>query len=296
MRSCRIFSMSALSLSLMGVLGSAPAWSQSDINSYVLDTEVRITTDQRMRGVSDSLNGPSAKLALQWAHESGISALAEINSVSKRQFVGGSGVAMVLGLGYRWGDPEGWHYGVGLAAELFPGAGVEAPHSLNPDTFESQDFRRTRFNSTLAALEVGWGNLDARVMNVLSRDYRGISTGTVCGTLLALRADPTAGLECYGRGDRSARGSWLLDLSYKMHLNVTTTLVAHVGHQQVRNFREANITDYSLALKHQRWGAEWTAEWISPRTKARELYQVADGTRLRATDNNRLVLSVGYKF
>ena len=29
---------------------------------------------------------------------------------------------MTLAGGYRFGDPEGWHFGVGLATELFPGA------------------------------------------------------------------------------------------------------------------------------------------------------------------------------
>ena len=282
--------------SLAWVLASTSAFAAEELASYALDTQVCISSEQRTRGTSDSLNGPSAKLAIQWAHESGASALVEFNSVSKKQFQGGNGTALVLALGYRGGNPEGWHYGAGVVTEFFPGAGVETPHRIDPTTLEPSDLRRTRFNSAFAALELGWNNLEVRLMNVISKTYRGIDTGTVCGTLLSLRTDPSAGLSCYGRGDRNSRGSLLLDVSYKYAINPTTTLIAHVGRQHVRNFEEANLTDLGLSLKHQRWGYEWAVDWVSPRAKARELYLVQDGTRTRATDSNRVVVSVARKF
>lgn len=272
------------------------AFASEEMASYALDAELRVSSEQRTRGTSDSLLGPSAKLTMQLAHESGLSAMAEFNSVSKKQFTGGNGTALVLALGYRGGDPEGWHYGAGLVTETFPGASVEAPHRLDPGTFEPSDMRRTRFNSAFAALELGWRDVEFRWMNVISRNYRGINTGTVCGTLLALRPDPSAGLSCYGRGDRDSRGSLLLDASYKYTINPTTAVIAHVGHQRARNFEEANLTDLSLTLRHQRWGCEWAMDWVSPRAKVRELYLVQDGSRVRVTDGNRVVASVARKF
>ena len=40
--------------------------------SFAVDTEVKLVSDQRNRGISDSLNRPGAQLSIQMAHESGV--------------------------------------------------------------------------------------------------------------------------------------------------------------------------------------------------------------------------------
>lgn len=274
---------------------AAPVFAQ-ETASFAVTTDVKLTTDQRSRGVSDSLNRPGAKLSVQVAHESGLVGLAEFATVSRKQFLDGAGLGITLAGGYRFGDPEGWHYGLGLATELFPGAKFQAPQGFNMETGEPADWRSTRYNSAFAVAEIGYGNLEARVMNVISKTYRGANTGGVCGTMLALMADPTPGLACYARGDHNSRGSWLVDVGYKHPLNPTTTLNLHAGYQKIANFKEANFSDYSVGITHKRWGFSWTAEWMTTRTRVRELYVAVDGTRLRATDNSRVVLSVARSF
>jgi hypothetical protein len=264
--------------------------------SYAVTTDVKLTTDQRSRGVSDSFNRPGTKVSVQVAHESGLVALAEFATVSRKQFLDGAGLGVTLAGGYRFGDPEGWHYGLGLATELFPGAQFQAPHGFNMETGGPVDWRSTRYNSAFAVAEIGYGNLEARVMNVISKTYRGANTGGVCGTMLSLMADPTPALECYARGDHNSRGSWLFDVGYKHPLNPTTTLNLHAGYQRIANFKEANFSDYSVGITHKRWGFNWTAEWMATRTRVRALYVAMDGTRMRATDNNRVVLSVSRSF
>lgn len=270
--------------------------SAQDIASYAVTTDVKLTTDQRTRGVSDSLNGPGAKLSVQLAHESGLVGLAEFATVSKKQFLDGAGVGVTLAGGYRFGNPDGWHYGLGLAAEMFPGAKFQAPHGFDMETGTPTDLRSTRFDSAFAVLEIGYGALEGRVMNVISKTYRGIDTGGVCGTMLSLMPDPTRALECYGRGDHNSRGSWLFDLGYKHALTPTTTLNLHAGYQRIANFSEANFSDYSIGITHKHWGFNWTAEWMTTRTRVRELYMAMDGDRPRATDGNRFVLSVSRTF
>lgn len=274
---------------------AAPVFAQ-ETASFAVTTDVKLTTDQRSRGVSDSLNRPGAKLSVQVAHESGLVGLAEFATVSRKQFLDGAGLGITLAGGYRFGDPEGWHYGLGLATELFPGAKFQAPQGFNMETGEPADWRSTRYNSAFAVAEIGYGNLEARVMNVISKTYRGANTGGVCGTMLALMADSTPGLACYARGDHNSRGSWLVDVGYKHPLNPTTTLNLHAGYQKIANFKEANFSDYSVGITHKRWGFSWTAEWMATRTRVRELYVAVDGTRLRATDNSRVVLSVARSF
>lgn len=267
-----------------------------EIASFAIDTEVKLTSDLRNRGISDSLNQPSLKVSVQAAHESGFVGLAELATVSQKQFLGGSGVGITLAGGYRFGDPEAWHFGIGLAAELFPGASYQAPHGFNLDTGEPQNITTTNYDTRFAVLEFGYGAVEARLLNVISDTYRGIDTGGVCGTMLQLMADPTPGLECYARGDKGSKGSWLLDVDYKVNIAPATTLNLHAGYQQIANFREADITDVRIGLTHKRWGFEWSADWTQAQTKVRELYLVQDGNEMRVTDDTRFVVSVSRRF
>lgn len=273
----------------------APA-AERETATYQLDTEIKVLSEQRTRGVSDSLMQPSVKLGWQLAHESGLVAIADIVRVSKKQFLGGDGVGITLAGGYRFGDPEAWHFGAGMAAELFPGAKFDAPHSFDMDTFTPGDVRGTRYNSSFAVLEAGYGALEARLLDVVSKNYRGADTGGVCGAMLQFAVDPTAALACYARGDRHSRGSLLFDVDYKFALAPATTLTLHAGRQQVANFAEASFNDYRVSITRKQWGLEWNADLVTTRTRARELFLVQDGGRVRATDQKRLVLSVSHRF
>lgn len=274
---------------------AAPALA-AETASFAIDTEIKVTSDQRTRGISDSLNKPGVKLSVQAAHETGLIALAEFASVSKKQFLDGDGLGVLLAGGYRFGDPEGWHFGAGIATELFPGAKFEAPHGFDFNTFTPTDFKTTKYDSTFAVAEISYGALEGRILNVISKTYRGADTGGVCGTMLLLMADPTQGLECYARGDHGSRGSWLFDLDYKFNLSPTTTLNLHGGYQKIANFREANFSDFRVGVTHKRWGFDWSADWVTTNTRVKELYIAQDGDKQRATDGNKFFVSVSRHF
>ena len=278
---------------LAGVVTQTPA---AETASFAVDTELKITSDQRTRGISDSLNRPGMKLSVQAAHESGLIGLAEFSSVSKKQFLDGAGLGVVFAGGYRFGDPEGWHFGAGVAAELFPGAKFEAPHGFDMSTGTPTDVKTTKYDTTFAVAEIGYGALEGRILNVISKSYRGADTGGVCGTMLLLMADPTQGLECYARGDHGSRGSWLFDLDYKFNLDPATTLNLHGGYQKINNFKEADFSDLRIGVTHKRWGFDWSADWVTTHTRVRELYLAQDGDKLRVTDGNKFFVSVSRHF
>jgi len=283
----------AVFMLLAGV--AAPALA-AETASFAIDTEVKVTSDQRTRGISDSLNKPGLKLSVQAAHETGLIALVEFSSVSKKQFLDGDWLGVLLAGGYRFGDPEGWHFGAGIATELFPGAKFEAPHGFDFNTFTPTDVQTTKYDSTFAVAEISYGALEGRILNVISKTYRGADTGGVCGTMLLLMADPTQGLECYARGDHNSRGSWLFDLDYKFNLTPTTTLNLHGGYQKIANFKEANFSDFRVGVTHKRWGFDWNADWVTTNTRVKELYLAQDGDKLRATDDNKFFVSVSRHF
>jgi hypothetical protein len=264
--------------------------------SYAFEPTVKLSSDVRNRATSDSLSQPGVRLNLHLAHESGMTGFVELASVSTKQFLNGSGLSAVVGAGWRTGDPDAWHFGLGAAAELFPGASFDAPNSFDTNTGIPGDVRNTKYDSTFAVLEAGYGALEFRALSVLSDTYRGINTGGVCGTLLMLNPDPMVGINCYSRGDQNSHGTWLFDLDYKYPLNPQTTLNLHAGFQRVKNFPEADVDDYAIGITHKRWGFEFTGEWLIAQTKARELYLVPDGNQLVVTDNNKLVFTVSRKF
>ncbi|WP_026433315.1 TorF family putative porin [Paracidovorax oryzae] len=276
--------------------GAAAAAQADETASYAVETEVKLVSDQRTRGISDSVMRPGAQLSVQVAHESGLVAQAQFSTVSSKAYTGSDGYNLLLGAGWRFGDPDGWHFGAGLATEFFPGARFSAPHAIDPDAGAPTDFRTTRYDTSYAVLEIGWGALEGRILNVISKTYRGADTGGVCGQILSVSADPARALECYARGEQNSRGSWLFDLDYRIALDAQTTLKLHAGTQKIRHFKEVDFSDYSVGILHRRWGFDWSAEYVMPRTRVREMFQVMDGDRLRATDGNRLVLAVSRKF
>lgn len=275
---------------------SATAQADDDLASYALTVTPRLLSDVRNRSISDSLNQPGAKVTVEFAHESGLIGLAEFGTVSKKQFIDGDGANVLLAGGYRFGDPDAWHFGVGLAGEFFPGAHFKAPSRIDPDTGAPDGYRSTNYNSQFAVLEIGYGALQSRILNVLSKNYRGANTPGVCGAQLQFNPDPTKGLECYAKGDHDSRGSMLYDLDYRYELTPRTSLKLHAGYQQIRNFSEANFSDYGVGLVHQRWGFDFGLDYVSPHTRARELYIAEDGDHQRATDEARWVLSVARPF
>ncbi|GAC1037725.1 TorF family putative porin [Pseudomonas sp. No.117] len=285
----------AAALLCLAILGTT-AQADDDLASYALTITPRLLSDVRNRSISDSLNQPGAKVTVEFAHESGLIGLAEFGTVNKKQFIDGDGANVLLAGGYRFGDPEAWHFGVGLAGEFFPGAHFKAPSRIDPDTGAPDGYRSTNYNSQFAVLEIGYGALQGRILNVLSENYRGANTPGVCGAQLQFNPDPTKGLECYAKGDHDSRGSLLYDLDYRYELTPRTSLKLHAGYQQIRNFSEANFSDYGVGLVHKRWGFDFGLDYVSPHTRARELYIAEDGDHQRTTDEARWVLSVARPF
>ncbi len=292
----RSLTAAALAAASFAAVSTPSQAADAGIASYTVDASATLLSDVRTRGISDSLNKPGLRLSVLAAHESGLVALAELATVSRKQFLDGDGLGVTLAGGYRFGDPERWHFGVGLATEFFPGAKFDAPHGFDFNTFTPTDVQTSKYDSSFAVLEVGFGAIEGRILNVISKTYRGADTGGVCGTMLALMADPTAGLDCYARGDHGSRGSWLFDIDYKHSITPATTLNLHAGYQKVANFSEANFSDWRIGLTHKHWGFEWNADVVGTNTRVRELYLAVDGDKLRATDNTKLVVSVAKHF
>lgn len=298
-RRCAI-ALAALTLGASALAQGRAAPPEPEVQSYSIDTEVKLLSDRKSRGVSDTFNRPGAELTLNAAHESGLIGRLQLASVSKVIFPESNRTTLLAAVGYRGGDPEGWHYGAGIAREWFPQArATDVPTGFD-EALQPTGTATSRFHTSYLVGELGWGIVNARYLYVLSRDYRGLNTSTICaGYLPAVMAggDPSAAFNCYGPGMRRTGGTHLLDFDIAYPLDGQTRLLAHVGLQAVRNFSALNTVDYSVGVAHKRWGLTFGAEITGVRVRDRSLFTAMDASgNVRKLDRTVLVLSVAKQF
>lgn len=291
-----------------------PFGADAQMATFAFEGEIRLVSDNRNRGTSDSNKKPTIKASLSAAHASGMIGFLEAVGVSRKVFPDASGVGLTAALGWRSGDPDAWHYGVGLAREQIVGGKLPTSEDLDfsplfgdppgaPVPVRPYD---AKFNSNFLVFELGYGQVDGRLLYVASRNYRGVDTGTVCATLggFAATLDPTTAafgdalnktVDCYGRGYHNSRGTMLLDLDYKIPFNSNLTWVTlHAGYQYVPNFAAASFADFKVGITHKWAGVEVSAEAMKARTRDRVLFKNVDFSK--SLDDAAVVLSVAKKF
>ena len=297
-----LIAMAAATLASLAALTPAQAAEQPpepEMASYALDIEAKVLSDRRTNGLSDTYLGPGAELTFNYAHESGLIGYLQLGNVAKESFPDG-GATAVAAVGYRWGNPSGWHFGVGLAQEMFPGAKVnDAPRQPFVDPTDTVN---TRFDTTFGVLEFGYGIIEARYLLVASKDFRGNNTAVVCGsaaTTAEAEGDVTysKALECYGRGYHNSRGSQLLQVEARIPVRSDTKILTHLGYTAVRNFSFLNTIDYKFGVIHNRWGFEFEADVVGgimrDRYYAKTLNSSGD---IKQIDRMGLIVSVAKKF
>lgn len=285
------------------------------IAEYATETRVRVFSDRRIGGVSETFRKPGAELHFEAAHSSGLVGVAELATVSKVSYPhgddqSGRGYTSVLAGGYRWGDPDAWHFGVGAAHEKFFDSkatvftGIDANELFTTGNVVPTGVREVKFDTSYALFEFAYGAIEARYLYTLSQDFRGANTASVCTQLLQAAgvAQDVAGIvravECYNRGDLRSRGTQLLDVDYKYALDGRTSLLLHGGMKKVKNFSEADIVDVKIGVQHKRWGIDWILEAVATDAKTRELYQSTVGAagETRKLDTTALILTLSYTF
>jgi len=288
---------------LLATCAHAEAPGEPEIQHYAIDMEAKVLTDRRTNGLSDTYLRPGAEFTMTAAHESGFLAYLQLGSVARANFPESKRYTALTAVGYRWGNPEGWHFGVGAAQEMFPGSKVSAPKNPLVDANDTID---TRFDTTFGLFEFGYGILEGRYLYVLSKDFRGNNTAVVCGSRYGTElntyattgeGDPTAGAACYGDSVQHSGGSQLLSLDLKYPLTPQTKLLAHVGYTQVANFSQINTTDYKLGVLHTRWGLDFGLEAVAATMNDRS-YAITYDTygHSKRIDRTALVASVAKRF
>jgi Bacterial protein of unknown function (Gcw_chp) len=263
--------------------------------------KVELATDNRIRGLSTSANRPTAKLTAELLHNSGAFAELELTRVSKAQYPGGRGVGVQLSGGYRFGDPDAWHFEVGAQHSRFPGARQPGASgytlTLDPDTGEIVDAQPVAVGVSPTTTEVfgrlSYGALDARYFYTASRNFSAITGDTVCPSIL----DFASSLACFEAGARNSRGSQYLELEYTHRLSKASAVAARAGYQRVKNWSSFSTSSFSLEYRHSWRSLEGSAALTGARAKEKGVYDIQLGNgKVRDAAKTVLVLAAGYKF
>jgi len=302
-------SLSAITIAALMQAASAPAHAaapgEPEIQTYSLDMEAKVLTDRRTNGLSDTYRRPGAEFTVTAAHESGFLGYLQLGTVAKESFPDGNKTTALAAMGYRWGKPEGWHFGAGAAHEMFPGSSVELhDNEIAYAMGGPAELVKTNFDTTFGLFEFGYGIVEARYLLVLSKDFRGNNTSVVCGAAAQIGmienggADLSQAMSCYDRGYHNSRGSQLLQVEAKIPLNGSTKLVTHIGYTAVRNFSFLNTLDYKLGVSHTRWGFEFEADIVggSMRNSYYGKTATTDGTSVKRIDEPALMASIAKRF
>lgn len=272
-----------------------PADDEPEIASYSINTTLKFSSDRKTRGISDTFGRPGAELTVELAHESGLIGQFQVGSISRVNYPDSNRLNPMLAVGWRGGDPRALHYGVAAAREWFPRARVVGAPTGFDENFDPTGVANTGFHTSYLVGELGWGYLTARYLHVVSKDFRGANTSTICPSYLA--SDMAAAMDCYGQGMRHSRGTQLLDLDLAYPINGSTKLIGHLGWQKVRNFRGMDTVDYRLGLEHTRWGLIFGAEAAGATVRDSAPFVAVDaGGTARRMDKTRLILSIAKRF
>lgn len=294
-----------LLLALAGML-AAPAWSQGLAAAaadapFNLDFTLAALTDSRERGLSNSANRPTVRASMALLHASGAFAEMEVLRVSKDQYPQGPGLRLQAAAGYRWGNPDGWHYELGGLYSHFPGSKLPGLSgyrlTIDPDLREIIDVMPIAADVSPATAEVvgriSVGGFALRYYHTVSKNFYGISSKTVCAGLDNLAES----YGCYQEGLKNSRGSSYGELAYLHRLSKAAAVELRLGYQQVRHFRDFDSGSFSIEYRQAWRGCEFSAAIVGARPRAREAHAVEiGGGNTRDSAKTALVLGVSRSF
>ena len=202
---------SLIALALVGAF-AAPAMAEEPASPHTLSANVTLATDYVFRGISQTAHEPTIQGGFDYSHASGFYVgtwASNVNWVGTKE---NTSMEWDLYGGYRGSFAGDFTYDVGMLKYYYTGNNISGP---TPDTLE-----------VYAA--IGWKFLSLKYSSVVS-DYI-FAWGDQDG------------------GNGKNRGSGYLDLTANIPLDGGWGIVAHVGRQHIKNYSDANYTDWKLGV------------------------------------------------
>lgn len=199
---------------------AAPAFAQeaAPASPHTLTANVGIVSDYLFRGISQSGGGPAIQGGVDYSHSSGFYAGTWMSSVNwVNDTIVGASKSMEWDFygGYKGAFAEDFGYDLGIIAYTYPG--TQPDNTVSPDTTElyaalSWKWFTVKYSHAISPNFVGWGTAD---------------------------------------GAAKSKNSNYIELNGAYDLGDGWGLMAHVGHQKVKDFDKAgqpgSATDDAVA-------------------------------------------------
>ena len=208
--------MKKLFLALMMAVGFASAQAQVSGN-------LGLTSDYRLRGISQSQNAPAVQGGVDYAHSSGFYIGNWNSSVSSQVYTQGSGVESDVYAGWKKDIYKGLTLDVGSYNYFYPRA-KSAGTGSNFDTYE-------------AFVGLGYGPVSAKYSRTIGNGYFGTANAQGTQYYQADVAYPIAGSKI--------------------------SLLAHAGHTNVANQSNGDYTDYNFGVGYDLAGWNIAAKYYT---------------------------------
>lgn len=210
---------SLIALALLGAF-AAPTFAEEAAApaEHTFTGNVGFVSNYIFRGISQSQNKPALQGGFDYAHSSGLYAgtwASNVGWVSRSDFPTKENNSLELDLygGYKGSIAEDLGYDVGVIKYYYPGnaiAGVATPDTMEVYAGLTWKFITLKYNYVVSKYIFAWGDES-------------------------------------GSG-KDNRGSGYIDLSMNYDLGDGWGILAHVGHQDVKNYSSASYTDYKLGV------------------------------------------------
>lgn len=266
----------ALMLTATGAL-IAPGDAAAQRSAWSGSGNFSVVSDYRFRGVSQTYNLPAVQGGFDLGHSAGFYFGTWASSVGTH----------VRDRRIPAGSPPGTQPGT-TAASTFQGGA-----SLELDFYGGYRFEVTR-NIELDVGVIYYYYPGAKDAVSLRRfDTTEFYVGAAFGNLTAKLNYSIS--DFFSLVDSS--GAYYVDLGYVYPLGKSTNLVAHVGHQSVKNFSRLNNTDWKLGATTEAVGVTWGLAYIGSTAKdaAYTVINASDGTP-KVVAKDTVMLSIGKTF
>jgi uncharacterized protein (TIGR02001 family) len=277
----------------------------ADASPHTFTANVGLFSDYRFRGISQTFGQPAIQGGFDYSHASGFYAGVWSSNVygngaaaGNPVYVGGS-QEVDLYTGYKWSYGD-FGLDAGFLQYWYPNAKNLIP---TQEKYNNEELYLAGTWKWLVA-KYSYGITDFFGYNQNTNNVTG--TGFNCGvnpnsptpaTAILTTATQTAGCMAANGG---SRGSGYLDLTGTWEVADKLNLIAHFGHQTVKNYGNLSYTDWKLGITKDWAGVTWGAAYIDTNAK-KPFYAInefeGNGTiTSKKTGASTLVLSVSKTF
>lgn len=256
---------------------AAPA--AAPASPHTLTGNFMLATDYRFRGLSQTFKLPAVQGGIDYAHTSGFYLGTWASNVSGLQYLNGASMEWDFygGIKGAFGKSD-WTWDVGLLHYYYPGAwiGNVAPSTGNTKYDNTEIYGAIGYKWMSLKYSHAVTDLFGVRSDIFAPAVAGVAQNCGMDSSAVAYTPANAPHGCFDRSG-SSKSSGYLDFTANYPMSDKATLVAHVGHQKVKNYGKLSYTDWKLGINYD-MGDGWILGGAYVDTNAKDsFFRIANG-------------------